>query len=291
MEDFQLKQLNGAFNGKLNELFNEWIASYPEDRRAKDMFVKDGLLLKYKDAVSGYDINSKWEDAERRIMFIVKDCPDGWGYDARCLLIGSSEDEAVEKNAEKTRSLKSRFFKNIACMLYGLSILTEENKGKEDIFNDVKHDVERLRKVFNDMPFAYIEGKKLAGGRTCSAKKLAEAMEESKDFLSRELDILNPNIIVCCDSDGVIFDNLVRNYFKGAVPDDEHKWEYQHQNDAQIICKLYYYADRGILLFNSYHPSARGADWRIYERVISPFRQFFYKYKTFDVVSVMNKIN
>ena len=188
MEEYYQKQLNESYNGKLNELFKEWRASYPESERAADRFCEDGLTLKYKDEGSGYDINGEWEKAARRIMFIVKDCPDEWGYDTRRLLVGYPDNEASRVNAEKTRNLKGGFFKNIAKMLYGLYNMTEENKGKE--LNDGAEDTGRLKTLFNEVPFAYVEAKKLAGGKTCNDAVLARTLEKDGQLLAREIDVI-----------------------------------------------------------------------------------------------------
>ena len=285
MEQYCQKQLNKSYNGKLNELFKEWKASYPESDRAEDRFCEDGLILKYKDEGSGYDINGEWERAARRIMFIVKDCPDGWGYDARRLLVGYPDNEASRINAEKTRNLKGGFFKNIAKMLYGLYNMTEENKGKE--LNDGAEDISRLKILLNEVPFAYVEAKKLAGGKKCDDAVLTQTLKKDGQLLAREIDILRPNIIVCCDTHGIIFDSVVRNYFNGIVPDDDHRWVYKYgESPYDFECRLYYYEDEGVLLFNSYHPTSLGKEaWTVSERVYSPFRQFFARYKTFDAVS------
>lgn len=285
MEEYYQKQLNESYNGRLNELFNEWQASYLESEEAAKRFCEDGLVLKYKHEENGYDINSEWERAARRIMFIVKDCPDKEGYDTRSLLVGYPDNEASRINAERTRNLKGGFFKNIAKLLYGLYNMTEENKGKE--LNDSVEDASRLKTLFNEVPFAYVEAKKLAGGKTCNDAVLARTLEKDGQLLAREIDILSPNIIVCCDTHGIIFDSVVRNYFKGIVPDDAHRWVYKYgERPYDFECKLYYYADEGVLLFNSYHPTSQGKEaWTVSERVYSPFRQFFARYKTFDAVS------
>lgn len=285
MEQYYQKQLNESYNGKLNELFKEWKASYPESERAADRFCEDGLTLKCKDEESGYDINSEWEKSARRIMFIVKDCPDEWGYDTRMLLVGYPDNEASKINAEKTRNLKGGFFKNMAKMLYGLYNMTEENKGKE--LNDGAGDIGRLKTLFNEVPFAYVEAKKLAGGKTCNDAVLARTLEEDGQLLAREIGILRPNIIVCCDTNCIIFDSVVRNYFNGIVPDDEHRWVYKYgESPYDFECRLYYYEEECVLLFNSYHPTSLGKEaWTVRERVCSPFRQFFARYRTFDVVS------
>lgn len=292
MEQFISKQLNESLNGELNNLFERWKDSY-QDENINDKFCLDGLVVKYKNEESGYDINQKWLESKRKIMFILKDCPDGWSYDARRLLVGSQNDDKSLKNAIKTRNLKGRtgFFKNIALLLYGLYNLTEENKGKEEI-KDIKSvgNRNKIVEAFNEIPFAYVESKKVAGTCQCPPSLLNKTLENDGKFLAEEIGILKPNIIVCFDGNGDIFNNVVKNYFNGLIPDDECRWDYEYVTDKGVDCKfrcrLYYYLKENVLLFDSYHPTRLGKEeWKIYEKVISPFRQFFHKYKTFDVIS------
>ncbi len=292
MEQFISKQLNESLNGELNNLFERWKDSY-QDENINDKFCLDGLVVKYKNEESGYDINQKWLESKRKIMFILKDCPDGWSYDARRLLVGSQNDDKSLKNAIKTRNLKGRtgFFKNIALLLYGLYNLTEENKGKEEI-KDIKSvgNRNKIIEAFNEIPFAYVESKKVAGTCQCPPSLLNKTLENDGKFLAEEIGILKPNIIVCFDGNGDIFNNVVKNYFNGLIPDDECRWDYEYVTDKGVDCKfrcrLYYYLKEHVLLFDSYHPTRLGKEeWKIYEKVISPFRQFFHKYKTFDVIS------
>ena len=196
MEQYIIKQLCEGYNENLNKLFREWTDSY--EANVRHLFCPDGLMVKYKDENSGYDINKKWHDAERKIMFIVKDCPNGWGHDTRRLMTGYEDDEESQKNALNTRTLKGRtgFFKNIARILYGLWYMTEDNKGKE-LAEQISNDAAVIQ-AFNDIPFAYVEGKKLAGAKDCPDLKLREALERDGDFLVQEIAILQPNIIVCC---------------------------------------------------------------------------------------------
>lgn len=117
-----------------------------------------------------------------------------------------------------------------------------------------------------------------------------KTLENDGKFLAEEIGILKPNIIVCFDGNGDIFNNVVKNYFNGLIPDDECRWDYEYVTDKGVDCKfrcrLYYYLKENVLLFDSYHPTRLGKEeWKIYEKVISPFRQFFHKYKTFDVIS------
>lgn len=288
MKQYIDKQLKDSYNGKLNALFDEWEKSYEANQ--KHLFCQDGLVVKHKDESSGYDINQKWDESERKIMFIVKDCPDESGWDTRRLFVGYSDNEKSLKNAENARNVKGRgvFFKNIANLLHGLSVVTQENKGISDKFADIDNNKAAQIKAFDEIPFAFVEAKKLAGKKTCSPGKLREALSHDGKYLAAEISILKPNIIVCCDKDEIIFNSVVKNYFNDRIPDEEHRWEYKFIIDGEyqgFDCKLYYYEIEGVLLFSSYHPSSRDAKWIVYEKVLDPFRQFFERYKTFDVVS------
>lgn len=283
MEQFICKQLDEGYNAQLNSLFEEWLTFVEKEK--EHLFCKDGLLVKHKDESCGYDINQKWKEAEKRIMFIVKDCPNGWGYDARRLFVGYPDNEKSIQNAQKTRNANGSFFKNIAKLLYGLSYPTT-------VHDDIDRNKAAQIKAFDEIPFAFVEAKKIAGQKTCSSAVLQKELEQNGKFLAQEISILKPNIIVCCDNDEIIFNNVVQNYFNGQIPlNDEHKWEYQYMIegfDCGFKCKLYYYEKEGILLFNSFHPSARIEKWIIYEKVMSPFRHFLEQYK-FDIVSAAHK--
>lgn len=280
------KQLKGCCNGPLDSLLEEWKATYSEEEQER--FCKDGLVMKYGDETGSYDVNRMWAESKRRIMVIVKDCPDGYGYDARTLLVGSGDQKSLVY-AENTRSLRLRssFFRNIASLLYGLAYLSEDNGvSNKSITKEMKI------KAINEIPFAFVEAKKLAGGKRCSDQALFEALKRDGVFLSREIDILKPNIIVCCDNNGLIFNNIVENHFHGVVPDAAHQWRGMYIDDNGVNhgfeYQLYYYEKEGVLLFKSYHPSFR-VTWKLSERVLSPFRKFFTVYKTFNVISEKEK--
>lgn len=294
MERYYEIQLSESYNGELNKLFEEWKKSYPADADAENRFCQDGLVVKYKE---GYDVNMKWKESQRKIMFLLKDCPDKWGYDTRRLLTGYEDKEDSLIYAQNTRNLKSLrkggkgdtgFFRNIATILHGLYNMTEENKGKELTDEALDHD--KSCSTFNEVPFAYIECKKLAGKTYCGAASLNAAMRKDKEFIAKEINILKPNMIVCCDNNGNIFDNIVNYYFQGTIPGEDSRWDYEYELEdgtkCGFRCKLYYYKEKGMLLFNSYHPTSLGkAKWKIYEKVFSPLRQFFSRYGTFDIVS------
>lgn len=59
MEKYVEKQLNESYNGKSIELFKKRKASYGSDKQ--HLFVEDGIVVKYKDEFTGYDINEQWQ--------------------------------------------------------------------------------------------------------------------------------------------------------------------------------------------------------------------------------------
>ena len=69
-------------------------------------------------------------------------------------------------------------------MLYGLYNMTEENKGKE--LNDGAEDISRLKILLNEVPFAYVEAKKLAGGKKCDDAVLTQTLKKDGRLLARE---------------------------------------------------------------------------------------------------------
>ena len=241
------------YNDLLDTLFKEWKNSYSEEDRKK--FCEDGIMLKYDKSI---DVDEQWEKSTRRIMFLLKDCPDGWGYDTRGMLID-------EKKGEENRTLKNKFTRNLAKILYGLQN-KERNEVHDKYVNEHMSDAER---IWNTVPFAFIETKKLAGGKDVSSETIMKALTRDKLFLAKEIDILRPNIIVCFDGDNNIFKYITDEYFMGVKPSIEKRYIY---DNAKFNCCLNYYEQNNTVVVNSYHPSAVVDDWIFLEKVFSPFR-------------------
>lgn len=137
---------------------------------------------------------------------------------------------------------------------------------KENKMEDVKH-------LWRTQPFALIECKKIAGGPELDNSILKSTINSiiSKCFLIKELDILKPNIIVCCDSEGIIFDFVINEYMKGKEGREIHYCHPAYKR-TKVKCRLVYYPDEKVIVIHSYHPNRLGkSDDIVYERVISPF--------------------
>jgi hypothetical protein len=254
------------YNALLDTLFEQWKESYDETEKVK--FCEDGLMLKADKSVN---VDKNWEDSQRRIMFLLKDNPHG-GNDTRLWLID-------KENGEKNRNLKKQFIRRIAKLFYGL----RENKSDVRINAEkVNSNIKYVKEAWNTIPFAFIETKKIAGKKDCDSAVLKNYLERDKMFLEKEIDILKPNIIVCCDGENTLFDFITREYF--GQPDwpydskypfwDDQKQEEYFKPEVTMRCRLNYYKQKNVVVIDSYHPSARVQDWAFQERVYCPFSAF-----------------
>lgn len=261
------------YNKHLNSLFGQFLDTHPDIDRCK--FCPDGLM----EQGSGVDVGRKWAAAKRRIAFLVKDCPDGWGTDTRTWL-GVKAGELRNSNGGR-----SQFWEHIAILLHNLYLLTPEGIGCGEINVDaVKATASpgyaRILQSFNEIPFAYIECKKDAGDKDCSPAELRAALNRYAPLLKAEIDLLHPNILVCCDKEGLIFDTVCNTVFAGAAPDSVVSAKYP---DSDFDYCYAYYAMQNVLVINSYHPSyiPRGGAWKIIECVMASFRHFIKSHPDF----------
>jgi hypothetical protein len=122
------------YNALLNTLFEQWENSYDEDDRKR--FCKDGLMLKPYESLN---VDQLWEEAPRRVMFLLKDCPDEWSWDTRELL---SKYDKEGKIADLTET----FYQRIAKLFFGLL----ENKSNYRV-NDkiVNNNLIKVKEAWN----------------------------------------------------------------------------------------------------------------------------------------------
>lgn len=96
-----------------------------------------------------------------------------------------------------------------------------------------------------------------------------------KVSLKKSLDILCPNIIVCCNATGdSIFNFITKKYFKGkeALPVGGDYIVNDKVVPDMKTC-LWYYPQDNVVVIKAFHPSV-AANWKVLEKVFSPFRDF-----------------
>lgn len=257
---------NTNISNELETLFKEWKDRLPSGAN----FTKDGIM--YQNDEPEEDTIQKWMASPKRVVFLLKDQHQygtvNWDEDIRYWLKDLQDDQpdALE-NKKRNRNLippkfkgknsRKQILKPIAFLLWGLS------KVEKDVnceFNDVKANLEEVKKFFNAQPFALVECKKDPGGPVCNDSTLGKHIEKYGKKIKEEIKILNPNMIVCTNK-------LIYGLVKDMFPKDEIT---EPQKD-----KIVYHKNSGTFIFNSYHPSARGISYqRIYEYVINNYREF-----------------
>lgn len=222
------------YNSQLDILFdNIWERRYPEYT-----FVRDGIMRNIPNE------NEAWFNSKRRVAFLLKDKSDGSCDDVRNWLIDNDD-----PNNQRNRNLGNRLFRNIANILYGLT-------HDECDFNKIENNPQ-VRECLLNVPFAYIECKKEAGGPKLEDKVLSEYLKKDADFLQMELSILKPNIIVC--SDWPIYE-----FVKEMFP----------KEDMYIQGNVAYCHKTKTLIILGYHPTARLSYYKIFGGVMVHYKMF-----------------
>lgn len=233
------------YNEKLNVLFEKWKAKSIENGEEK-AFCEDGLMYKY-----GHDknyVDELWDKSKKRILFLLKDP------------IEDSGDSRLWLNEPENQQLRPIIMKKLAYILYGLSTVKD---GKVTDFWDITH--EQLVKSFNEIPFAYVESKKQEGTTVIKDKELDKYINRYKEYLTEEINILNPDIVICFGGPQHHF--AVNDLYKDAEVIDKHIRLHKQTNT---------------LIIYSYHPSARKSYESFYSEIMHEYGKFLNKYPDFQ---------
>ena len=232
------------YNEKLNVLFEKWKAKSIENGEEK-AFCEDGLMYKY-----GHDknyVDELWDKSKKRILFLLKDP------------IEDSGDSRLWLNEPENQQLRPIIMKKLAYILYGLSTVKD---GQVTDFWDITH--EQLVKSFNEIPFAYVESKKQAGETEIADNELDKYINRYREYLIEEINILNPDIVVCFGGPQHHF--AVNDLYK----------------DAEIINKNIHIDQKtNTLIIFSYHPSKVSTYENFYNGIMYHYGKFLAKYPDF----------
>jgi hypothetical protein len=251
---------NLEFQKQLDTLFEQWEQKTIDN--GLENFCRDGLMYKgekYSDSNNEYWFRHRgsedelWGNAPKRILVLAKDPHEDGRYDLR-------ERMCRENNAEV---ITNRFYKNIALWLYGL--LNIDNNGKSPLYNTVTK--KEYTDFFDQTSFAYANIKKVAGESSITNRVLRQYFDCDKDFILKEILILDADIIICCGGSGIIKDFIVENVYK----------------DLKFINNWMYYSEsENKLIIDSYHPSARNqSDEDMYTDMMEGYKDFLDKYPKF----------
>ena len=235
------------YNRHLDELFKKWEAQ--SIANGDGVISKDGLMRK-RDA----DVNELWKQSPKRVMFLLKDQPNGGGDDTRNWLVLSDDNP----NAKRNREASSIFLKRLALLLYGFTY---------NMTDYWSVDEKEAVKCFNEVPFAFVEAKKQSGDTSVKDDVMDMYIDRYKDFLLEEIAVLESNIIVCCGKPQY---NFALNVL------------YKKEDLECIDQNVYYDKRKNVLVIYSPHPSVMfcsHADF--YAGVMWHYEQFLKKYPDF----------
>lgn len=256
-----------SIDDQLNSLFEKW-------RKGHVTFTCDGLV--YKDSafikehygIENYSIEDEWRKSTRRIMFILKDKPTNSDDDLRFWLknVEEKDNSRRKDNRELTGTCgdggrRTQFFPNLARMMWGLyNAQTPDDCDSRAAFS--KHD--EVVRFVNTIPFALVEGKKLSGTTTISDSELKAYLDKHSDLLGEEINILNPNIIVCTGSAINPTYRQVMSFLNTKYP-----------NEMIRHGRMCIFPHAKILVISTWHPSARfRSPEAIYTHIMEVFREF-----------------
>lgn len=245
---------------RLATLFSEWRVRMKQD--GHKYFTEDGII--YKNNLPEQYTLKLWCKSQKRVVFLLKDQNQGngerWDEDIRYWLIGE------DKNRIKNRDLSTPFLKILGYMLWGVC---KVNNDCDWWYNEVTKHIDEVIEYFNTQPFGLIECKKEPGGCKCPIKELRYHLERYGDLLKREIEILNPNIIVCTHH--LIYGKVRTFYRKDELE------EYVVEGGG----RLSYHSTSGTVIALGSHPSSRRKKEGIYEDLMWPYRNFIKNRKIF----------
>lgn len=167
-------------SAELEKLFDEWrkrhiSEDYSNDKISKNNFIPDGIIDE-----------ASYMQSPKKILFIAKE--------AACL--DKTEKTTAEENFEAAQ--KDGFWCRRVVLegeggtrfSSGLALLA--NAILNENFETPEKDISALRYV------AFMNINKRGGFTECDPKLLSDYAQNYKDLIDREIEIISPDIIVCC---------------------------------------------------------------------------------------------
>ncbi len=195
---------------------------------------------------------SIWNDSTKRILFVGKELNDPDNpYDSRVVM---------KYDPENDIKVSHQFLKSMLFITKGLIESTAE---KAAAFN-VTESMENLMGIWDKAAVAKINVKKQPGGAVADMVEINSSMQEYRNLLRKQLQLLDANIIVCCDNRAGILSIIKELVYPDAV---------------QLLDEAWYDKLSNTLLIESYHLSARMSYEKRYNRVIRNYVEALAKIK------------
>ncbi len=210
---------------QLKDLMAEWKQSIPKN----ETFSSDGIV----------DLLS-WQKADKKILVLLKETNDYSGS------ITDLIREVVKKEKSSGEFWGAMTFHTVGKWLYGLEKL---EKGIYPTLKEAKK--HRKKSLLN---CAYMNLKKSTGGSSTSFKQLEKATIRDKDFIRKEIEIIQPKIVICGGTYGLVK--------KHIFPELE-----------RVSPRIHKFND--IIFINAYHPAYRRVKGQVlYDVVMKSYTDY-----------------
>lgn len=262
--------------GKNQRILDEWRADYvrknqylyPNCPNLGDYFAPDGIMFKgsfypihredgsffrWARKASGYE-NEMWDKAPLRILYLTKDqnTNDDVAWDVKSESFRYRSEDYPPSDMYLQR--ESRLYLNLVYTLYGIIKTNEKEKACFDGFTDRESLEASILETVDKSIFARINCKKEVGYERCLNKTLDDAINNDREFLKRQISLLDADIFVCCGYSMSIGEsgNLMLNFLNtigyNFKADKKESWIYYDERNNKIA-------------INSYHLSYPGLDY------------------------------
>lgn len=254
---------------EMTGLFKDWYnrtAQLRKDTPDGDGYyclVCDGLLRKNgKSTADDMVLDKAWKEAEKRIIFLIKDQNQSgqiWADDTRNWYI----------DREDNRDIRSKFIRNIANISWGLMKSTPDIFLPAELVYKRKNDI---KENFAQVPIALIECKKQGGGASISNNVLLRYLKDYQDLLYKEFDILTPEglngvTMFVCTNEHIY--EFVQQYILSRHPNTE-----LTRIDSEKHNSIRLHIPSKTMILCSYHPSAHMSYKEIYKGVLDHYQAF-----------------
>lgn len=251
-----------TLNNRLDRLFGRWadaIAANEGISPDEVLFTRDGLM--YKNDISIAETDSEWHSLDKRVMFVAKDNNAQWSDDIRFWLRNMPEDERKHiTQKDKNRKLQVPFLRRMAYLLWGIHKI---DSSMDWWYDEITKHLEEVTAFFNTYPFALVESKKQPGSSSIDDTTLAKHISNYESFLKEEIEILNPNCIVCFGSE--VFNGMLNIHSKHILKEFASKKIYEVRTpEGELKCTIIHVG----------HPSSRRGYEKYYEENMFWIRKY-----------------
>lgn len=195
-------------------------------RKTEPSIIEDGIVSEEEYLTSKY-----------KIVYIMKEVNGGSGWNLKDFLYKGGRSQTWDNVARWTEGLL-----NID-QEYNWSYLEENNEKRRKYY---------LKKI------GVINLKKTPGHHTSEYKKISKAASENRNLIKKQVDMYDPDIIICCGT----ADDFVTNYLESKLVN----WKMTKRGIQYIKCN-------NKIIVSFAHPEARIRDAYLYYALIDGARE------------------